>query len=68
MDLRPQVKTLAIPSLVIVGELDEATPAPMSVELAELLPQAELKILSGLAHVPQLQDPQAFLNAIHPFI
>ena len=40
----------------------------MSEELARLLPNAELKILPGLAHVPQLQDPQAFLNAIHPFI
>ena len=68
MDLRPQVKDLNIPSLVVVGEFDEATPVPMSEELARLLPNAELKILPGLAHVPQLQDPQAFLNAIHPFI
>jgi 3-oxoadipate enol-lactonase len=68
MDLREQVKSLQIPSLVVVGEFDEATPPAMSVELSELLPQAQLKILSGLAHVPQLQDPQAFLSAVNPFI
>jgi 3-oxoadipate enol-lactonase len=68
MDLRPQVKNLQLPALVVVGEFDEATPVPMSEELAQLLPQSELKILSGLAHVPQLQDPQAFMNAIQHFI
>jgi len=68
MDLRPQVANLQIPSLVVVGEFDEATPVPMSEELAKLLPNAQLKILPGLAHVPQLQDPQAFLDAIHSFI
>jgi 3-oxoadipate enol-lactonase len=68
MDLRPQVANLPIPSLVVVGEFDEATPVPMSEELAKLLPNAQLKVLPGLAHVPQLQDPQAFLDAIHSFI
>jgi 3-oxoadipate enol-lactonase len=68
MDLRSQVQQLQIPALVVVGEFDEATPVPMSEELAQLLPQAELKILPGLAHVPQLQDPQAFLSAIQSFI
>ncbi|BDW11249.1 hydrolase [Polynucleobacter sp. SHI2] len=68
MDLRPLVTNLAIPSLVVVGEFDEATPVPMSEELAKLLPNAQLKILPGLAHVPQLQDPHAFLEAIHSFI
>jgi 3-oxoadipate enol-lactonase len=68
MDLRDQVKTLNIPSLVIVGEFDEATPPAMSHELADLLPNAKLNVLQGLAHVPQLQDPQAFLAAIQSFI
>ena len=68
MDLRTAVTQLKIPSLIVVGELDEATPAPMSIELAELLPNATLIIFPGLAHVPQLQDPQAFLKGIESFI
>jgi len=48
--------------------LDEATPPAMSEELANLLPNASLNILSGLAHVPQLQDPEAFYAAIQDFI
>jgi 3-oxoadipate enol-lactonase len=56
------------PVLVLAGELDEATPPPMSVELQAGLPNARLHILPGLAHVPQLQAPKIFMEAIHHFI
>jgi len=54
--------------LVVVDEHDEATPPPMSHELAALLPDARLKIIPGCAHVPQLQSPQFFLEAISDFL
>src|SRR4051812_48499086 len=57
LDLRPQLGQLTIPVLVVVGEHDEATPPPMSRELAAGLPQARLTIIPGCAHVPQLQSP-----------
>jgi 3-oxoadipate enol-lactonase len=57
-----------MPVLVLVGEHDEATPPPMSHELAALLPNARLKVLEGCAHVPQLQAPRAFLDAIADFL
>ena len=57
-----------MPVLVLVGEQDEATPPPMSVELAAGLPQAELVVLPGCAHVPQLQAPEQFMAAIRSFI
>jgi 3-oxoadipate enol-lactonase len=68
LDLRPEVGQVKVPVLVLVGEHDEATPPPMSHELAALLPQAQLKIISGCAHVPQLQAPQLFLQAIGDFM
>jgi 3-oxoadipate enol-lactonase len=68
LDLRPELAKVKVPVLVLVGEHDEATPPPMSHELAALLPNAQLKILSGCAHVPQLQAPQAFLDAIKDFL
>jgi 3-oxoadipate enol-lactonase len=52
----------------MVGEHDEATPPPMSHELAALLPNPRLKILAGCAHVPQLQAPKMFLGAIADFL
>jgi 3-oxoadipate enol-lactonase len=68
LDLRPELAKVKLPVLVLVGEQDEATPPPMSRELAALLPDARLKIISGCAHVPQLQAPEAFLDALGDFL
>ncbi len=68
LDLRPELTKVQVPALVLVGEHDEATPPPMSHELAAGLPDARLKILSGCAHVPQLQSPEMFLSAIADFL
>ncbi len=68
LDLRPELSQVKIPVLVLVGEFDEATPPPMSHELAAGLPQAQLKIIPGCAHVPQLQSPEVFLEAIGDFL
>jgi 3-oxoadipate enol-lactonase len=68
LDLRPQLGQVKVPVLVLVGEQDEATPPPMSHEIAAGLPQARLKIIAGCAHVPQLQAPSAFLDAIREFL
>lgn len=68
LDLRDQVAAVKAPVLVLVGEHDEATPPPMAIELAAALPDAQLEILQGCAHVPQLQSPQQFLDAIGPFL
>jgi 3-oxoadipate enol-lactonase len=68
LDLRPELGKVTVPVLVLVGEHDEATPPPMSHELAAGLPNAELKIIAGCAHVPQLQAPAVFLDAIGDFL
>ena len=68
LDLRDQLKSVTVPVLVLVGEQDEATPPPMSRELAAGLPDATLVELPGCAHVPQLQAPELFLAAVRPFI
>jgi 3-oxoadipate enol-lactonase len=68
LDLRPELGKLTLPVLVLVGEQDEATPPPMSRELAAGLPNARLKVIAGCAHVPQLQSPEIFLDAIGDFL
>ena len=64
----PNLQKVKVPVLVLVGEHDEATPPPMSHELAAGLPQARLEIIPGCAHVPQLQSPAMFLDAIGGFL
>jgi 3-oxoadipate enol-lactonase len=68
LDLRAELATVKVPVLVLVGEHDEATPPPMSHELAARLPRAELKVIPGCAHVPQLQSPRQFLGALEGFL
>jgi 3-oxoadipate enol-lactonase len=68
LDLRPELYKIRVPVLVMVGEQDEATPPAMSQELADLLPNARLKVIPGCAHVPQLQSPRMFLDAIRDFL
>jgi 3-oxoadipate enol-lactonase len=68
LDLRGELHKVKVPALVLVGEQDEATPPPMSRELAASLPDARLKIIPGCAHVPQLQAPKTFLAAIADFL
>jgi 3-oxoadipate enol-lactonase len=68
LDLRPELGKVTVPVLVLVGEHDEATPPPMLRELAAGLPNARLKVIPGCAHVPQLQSPEIFLEAIGDFL
>lgn len=68
LDLREHLASVQVPALVLVGEMDEATPPPMSRELAAGLPDARLVVLPGCAHVPQLQAPELFLATLEGFV
>jgi 3-oxoadipate enol-lactonase len=68
IDLRDQLRTLAVPTLVIVGAQDAATPPPMARELAGLLLHAKLIELPDSAHVPQLQETDRVVTAVADFI
>lgn len=60
------------PTLLIWGEHDRLIPPRYARQYLDLRPPdaapAELKILPGLGHVPQLEDPQASLAAARPFL
>lgn len=67
MDLRAEVPRLPQPALVMAGSRDEATPWELAEELAGLLPNAQFCRLEGLAHVPQLQDPDGVATLVRSF-
>ena len=62
LDLRPELPKVKMPVLVLVGEHDEATPPPMSHELAALLPDARLKILEAAHMCRNCRRREAFLE------
>ncbi len=66
-ELEPRLRTLRIPTLVIVG--DEDTPAlDASRFLARSIPAAELEILPGTGHTLNLEEPARFNAAVLTFL
>lgn len=67
-DLTPLLHRLDVPTLVIGGELDEATPPALTNSLAEKIPAARYVELKGCGHCPPREQPQAFVAAIREFV
>lgn len=68
LDLRDQMHLIRNPTLVVVGELDAATPPAMARELAVAISGATLVELPGIGHAPMAQAPGAFIAAIAGFL
>ncbi len=67
-DLTPLMHRLKVPTLVICGELDQATPPALNKAVAEKIPGARYVELPGCGHCPPLEQPQQFLAAIKDFV
>jgi len=61
------VAHITCPALVIHGEQDRIIAKRTSEDLARTLPRAELAILRGVGHVPQLEAPRAVTRLIEAF-
>jgi 3-oxoadipate enol-lactonase len=68
VDLTPSLPRLKVPTLVVCGELDQATPPALNKLIAEKVPGARYVELPGCGHCPPLEQPEAFLAAIKGFI
>lgn len=68
LDLSQLVGRIANPTLVVVGELDAATPPVMSRQLAAAIPNAKLVEMPGCGHAPMAQAPESFIEAISGFL
>lgn len=67
-DLPERVRNLDMPVLVVAGDDDQIIPTENSRRLAGEIPGAELAVFPACGHVPQEECPQAFLEAVAPFI
>jgi 3-oxoadipate enol-lactonase len=68
VDFTKGSSSLAIPTLIVVGDEDQATPPAMAAFLDGLLPDSRVVVLPGIAHAPQLQDPEGFIETISSFL
>jgi 3-oxoadipate enol-lactonase len=68
VDFTDGASTLGVPILIVVGDEDQATPPAMAATLDGLLPDSRVVVLPGIAHAPQLQDPEGFIETIASFL
>ena len=68
LDLSHDVARIKNPVLVVVGEDDAATGAALGQDLAKALPNGNIVVLKGAGHAPHMQDPDALVRAIAPFL
>jgi 3-oxoadipate enol-lactonase len=68
VDLVPLLAKLKVPTLVVCGALDQATPPALNRLIADKAPGARYVELPGCGHCPPLEQPQAFLAAIKDFV
>ncbi|KIH83090.1 alpha/beta fold hydrolase [Pseudomonas batumici] len=57
-DYRPVLETIAVPTLIVVGEDDEITPPVESEEIHRGIPHSRLVMLPECGHLPPLEYPQ----------
>ena len=67
-DITPRLAEITQPTLIVVGEEDEATPVEANRILAEHMPNADLQIVTDVAHMYQIEQPLAFNQTLETFV
>jgi 3-oxoadipate enol-lactonase len=67
-DLTPLLHHLRVPTLVVCGELDQATPPALNKQIVEKAAGAKYIELPGCGHCPPLEQPAQFMAAIKDFV
>jgi pimeloyl-ACP methyl ester carboxylesterase len=63
-DLLPRI---AVPTLLIWGELDARSPVSVARQLEQAIPDTELVVIPGCGHVSNLEQPDRFSQAVREF-
>jgi pimeloyl-ACP methyl ester carboxylesterase len=68
VDSTPDLPSIDVPVLVIVGEQDAITPASESEAMVAALPRASLARIPRAGHLSNLEEPGAFNGALRAFL
>ena len=67
-DRRAALGQIAAPTLVVAGEQDRVAPPDTLTAMAQAIPAAQLLTLPGAGHLPHLEQPDAFDEALIHFL
>ena len=66
-DQRDLLPSIAVPTLLIWGELDVRSPLSVALEFEQAIPDAQLVVIPGCGHVSNLERPHQFNDALREF-
>lgn len=66
-DQRDLLADIAVPTLLIWGELDARSPLSVARQFQQAIPHAELVVIPGCGHVSNLERPEQFNAAVREF-
>ncbi len=67
-DLGPETAKIDVPTLVVCGAEDGATPPDAVREMAALIPKARFNLIEGAAHLPCIETPENLSEMIAGFV
>jgi proline iminopeptidase len=62
-----EMRRIAVPCLVIVGEFDELTPA-CALRMHQALPHSEIEVMRGCSHMPMYENPMPYFDRLIGFL
>jgi 3-oxoadipate enol-lactonase/4-carboxymuconolactone decarboxylase len=68
MDLRGRIGAITVPTLVVAGAEDPATPVSMAEDICALVPGAVLAVVPRAAHLIAVEQPDALTGHIAAFL
>ena len=68
LDLRPHLKNIRVPTLVIVGRHDFITNVAMAEEMARHIPNTRLEVFEDSGHFAHIEEPEKFYRIIKEFV
>lgn len=68
IDVTDRLGAIRVPVQVIVGDQDVGTPVAMSQAIHDAIPGSELVVIPSASHLSNLEQPQAFNDALAGFL
>jgi pimeloyl-ACP methyl ester carboxylesterase len=66
-DLRDLLPRIAVPTLLVWGELDARSPLSVARQFEDAIPDAKLVVIPGAGHVSNLEAPDRFNDVVREF-
>ncbi len=67
-DTTPSLNSIAVPTLILVGEHDAVTPPAASRAMHERIPGSQLYVIPASGHMSNIENPEAFNEKLLAFL